>query len=52
MFDFGKILGHMGVPAMTVASVLLLMALASLAVAAPARRQLFHGEAGRGLTAR
>lgn len=32
MFDFGKILGHMGVPAMTVASVLLLMALASLAV--------------------
>ncbi len=32
MFDFGKILGHMGVPAMTIASVLLLMALASLAV--------------------
>ena len=32
MFDFGKILGHMGIPAMTVASVLLLMALASLAV--------------------
>jgi biopolymer transport protein ExbB len=32
MFDFGKILGHMGVPAMTIASVLLLMAIASLAV--------------------
>jgi biopolymer transport protein ExbB len=32
MFDFGKILGHMGVPAMTVASVLLVMALASMAV--------------------
>ncbi|MBE2254438.1 MAG: MotA/TolQ/ExbB proton channel family protein [Myxococcus sp.] len=32
MFDFGKILGHMGVPAMSVAAVLLLMALASLAV--------------------
>jgi biopolymer transport protein ExbB len=32
MFDFGKILGHMGVPAMAIASVLLLMALASLAV--------------------
>lgn len=32
MFDFGKILGHMGIPAMSVAAVLLLMALASLAV--------------------
>lgn len=32
MFDFGKIIGHMGIPAMSVASVLLLMALASLAV--------------------
>ncbi len=32
MFDFGKILGHMGIPALSVASVLLLMALASLAV--------------------
>lgn len=32
MFDFGKILGHMGVPAMSVAAVLLLMALSSLAV--------------------
>lgn len=32
MFDFGKIFGHMGIPALTVASVLLLMALASLAV--------------------
>ena len=32
MFDFGKIIGHMGIPAMSVAAVLLLMALASLAV--------------------